>query len=162
MPKVLILVADGEGPSARLSEIIKEAAAAVRFTEVDVRGVAPHQTTTSASHKALESPDAATAYDGVVLVSSGRGLPPGLELLLDAWDQASPNAFVDTIFAAIGVEGGVLLERLARLGGIIVTEARGELDLERRAKLLGRRVATVVEWVRHALNHEHAHHHHAH
>jgi hypothetical protein len=59
------------------------------------------------------------------------------------------------VFGVLGGENTVLLGRVARLGGIIVSEPRGVDDPEARAKGTGKRAARVVEWVRHSLSHAH-------
>ena len=150
MPKVLILVAGDSDSSKSLAESVREGAAAVRFTEVDVRAVASRE------------PEDLRDYDGIVVVGSGRDVSPALAALIEPGDLADANAFSNTVLASAGFDDGVLLERLARLGGIIVAERASELAPDARASLLGTRVAKVAEWVRHALSHEHARHHHAH
>lgn len=150
MPKVLILVA-GDGDSSKsLAESVRDGAAAVRFTEVDVR--------------AAESREAADLrdYDAIVVVGSGRDVSPALATLIELGALGDANAFTNTVLASAGFDDGVMLDRLARLGGIIVAERASELAPDARAKLVGTRVAKVAEWVRHALSHEHARHQHAH
>ncbi len=150
MPKVLILVA-GDGDSSKsIARSVREGAAAVRFTEVDIR--------------AAESFDAADlpGYDGIVVVGSGRDASPAFATLIASGDLTDGNAFANTVMASAGFDDGAILERLASFGGIIVAERPSELRADARAKLVGTRVAKVAEWVRHALSHEHARHHHAH
>jgi hypothetical protein len=105
-------------------------------------------------------------YDGVVLAAPAAGeAPVELDALLGALERAEPvGAFANTVFAVLGGDNTTLLGRVARLGGIIVTEPLGIDDPEGRARATGKRVAKVVEWVRHAQSHEqsHAHGHHAH
>jgi NAD(P)H-dependent FMN reductase len=158
MPKVLVLFAGTESPAASLAENVAAAARSVRFTEVDIRAAAAYEATTDSRHKVLESADAVEQYDGVVVVSSTASVPSAITSLLDACDRTSESTFANTVFGVAGSENALLLERIARLGGIIVTDSRGDADAGR----IGVRVAKVVEWVRHALSHEHGHHHHHH
>ena len=75
-------------------------------------------------------------------------------------ERAEPvGVFTNTVFAVLGGDNTTLLGSVARLGGIIVTEPLGVDDPESRARATGKRVAKVVEWVRHAQSHEHAHAH---
>ena len=160
MPKVLVLFA--ESSAAPLAERAAAGAKTIRFTEVDVRSVGLYEATTGTHHKSLESAHAAEHYDGVIITVSDGATPATIETLLDAWDRAAPDAFANTVFATTGSDHGDLLLRVAQLGGIVVTAPRGEMPREERAGLVGQRTAKVVEWVRHALSHEHGHHHHAH
>lgn len=164
MPKLLVLFAGAESLAASLAENVVAGAKSVRFTEVDIRAAAPYEATTDARHKVLESPDAVERYDGIVVVGSKSGVPSAIASLLDAWDRTTARMFANTVFAEIGSENALMLERLAQLGGIIVSEGRHDADDAVRARRLGSRIAKVVEWVRHALSHEqgHQHHHHAH
>jgi hypothetical protein len=150
MPKVLVLVADDSDATKLLAACVGDGARAVRFTEVDVR--------------AVESLDVEALRDctGVAIVGTAPRLSLSLTNLLDACESGAASDFANTVFASVGFDGEVVLERIARLGGIIVSERRSELTPEERAKRVGKRVAKVAEWVRHALSHEHAHHHHAH
>ena len=150
MPKVLVLVAGDSDSSKSIAQSVREGAAAVRFTEVDIR--------------AAESYDAADLrdYDGIVVVGSGRDAMPAFASLIASDDLSDANAFTNTVMASAGFDDGAILDRLASLGGIIVAERPGGLAADARAKLIGARVAKVAEWVRHALSHEHARHHHAH
>ena len=150
MPKVLVLVSDDSDAAMLLATCVGDGARAVRFTEVDVRA------TESLDVEALRD------YTGVAIVGTAPRLSLSLTKLLDACESAGASGFANTVFASVGFDGDVALERIARLGGIIVTERQSELTQEERAKGVGRRVAKVAEWVRHALSHEHANHHHAH
>jgi hypothetical protein len=150
MPKVLILVADVDGVAAPLAKSVGVAAKAVRFTEVDIRAVFE------------QTAETLRVYDGVVIVGSGSQLPPALEALLDACERSDAPGLENTVLATVGFANATILERLARLGGIVVSSRRGGLDPGAHAALVGGRVAKVAEWVRHALSHEHAHHQHPH
>ena len=150
MPKVLVLVADDSDAAKLLATCVGDGARAVRFTEVDVR--APE----SLDVEALRD------YTGVAIVGTAPRLSLSLTKLLDACESAGASDFANTVLTSVGFDGDVALERIARLGGIIVTERQSDLTPEERGKRVGRRVAKVAEWVRHALSHEHAHHHHAH
>jgi len=151
MPKVLVLVANDSDSSKSIAQSVREGAAAVRFTEVDIRAAESYY-------------DAADLreYDGIVVVGSGREVSPAFATLFASGDLTDGNAFANTVMASAGFDDGVFLERLASFGGIIVAERPSELTAAARAKLVGTRVAKVAEWVRHALSHEHARHHHAH
>lgn len=149
MPKVLVLFADDDGADALLAKDVGTAAKAVRFTEIDLRSVADQ------TAKALKG------YDGVVIVGSGDALPPALDALLTAWEGEDATGFENTVLAAVGIADAMIVERVARLGGIVVTSRRDGLDPSAHAALVGRKVAKVAEWVRHALSHEHARHEHA-
>jgi hypothetical protein len=146
MPKVLVLFAGDDGATAPLAADVAAGAKAVRFTEVEVRPVAG------------QTADELQSYDGVVIVGDGDELPSPLESLLEACERADAPGFENTVFGTVGFANATILERLARLGGIAVTARRG-LDAKTQAALLGGRVAKIVGWVRHALNHEHQHHH---
>ena len=150
MPKVLVLVADDSDAAKLLATCVGDGARAVRFTEVDVRA------TDSLDVEALLD------YMGVAIVGTAPRPSVSLANLLDACESSAASDFANTVFASVGFDGDVALERIARLGGIIVTERRSELTPEERAKRVGGRVAKVAEWVRHALSHEHAHHQHTH
>jgi len=151
MPKVLVLVANDSDSSKSIAQSVREGAAAVRFTEVDIRAAESYY-------------DAADLreYDGIVVVGSGREVSPAFATLFASGDLTDGNAFANTVMASAGFDDGVFLERLASFGGIIVADRPSELTPDARAKLVGTRVAKVAEWVRHALSHEHARHHHAH
>jgi len=150
MPKVLVLVADDSDAAKLLATCVGDGARAVRFTEVDVR------TVDSLDVEALRD------YTGVAIVGTAPRLSLSLTHLLDACESSAASDFANTVFASVGYDGDHALERIARLGGIIVSERQSDLTPEERAKRGGRRVAKVAEWVRHALSHEHAHHQHAH
>lgn len=145
MPKVLVLVAGDSDSSKSLAESVRDGAAEVRFTEVDVRRVT--------SREATDLRD----YDGIVVVGSGRDVSPALASLIEPGDLTDATAFRNTVLASAGFDGGAILERLARLGGIIVAERPSDLAPDARAVLVGTRVAKVAGWVRHALSHEHGH-----
>jgi hypothetical protein len=149
MPKVLVLFAGDDGTAALLAKDVSTAAKAVRFTELDLRSVAD------------QTAERLEAYDGVVIVGSGDELPAALDTLLAAWECEDAPGFENTVFAAVGFANAMILERVARLGGIVVTSRRRELDPSAHAAFVGRKVAKVTEWVRHALSHEHARHEHA-
>jgi hypothetical protein len=161
MPKLIVLFYGVESPASTLAEAAADGAKSVRFTEVDVRAGSSHEPTTGRRHKLLDSPDRLREYDGVVLSAPAAGEAPAeLDALLSALESTEPiGVFADTVFAVLGGENTTLLGRVARLGGIIVTEPMGLDDPEGRARATGKRVAKVVEWVRHAKSHEHSHSH---
>jgi hypothetical protein len=149
MPKVLILLAGESEQSKFLSACAGDGAKAVRFTEVDIRAVAGCE------------PTDLRDYDGIIAVGSDGALSPALITLVDACESDERSDFANTVFGAAGFDNAAAaIERLARLGGIVVAERKSGLSVEAHAKLSGKRVAKLVEWVRHALSHEHSHHHH--
>jgi hypothetical protein len=109
----------------------------------------------------LESAEQLKAYDGIVIAAPAAGeVPSDLDAMLDTLERHESNdVFANTVFAVVGGENTVLLGRVSRLGGIIVSEPPGMDDPEARARGTGKRAAKVVEWVRHALSHEHGHEH---
>ncbi len=81
MPKVLVLVVGDSDSSKSIAQSVREGAASVRFTEVDIR--------------AVESYDAADLrdYDGIVVVGSGRNVSPAFATLIASGDLTDANAF---------------------------------------------------------------------
>ena len=174
MPKLLVVFHGGadddrgalpQGAASRapsrmrtLADAAADGAASVRFTEVDVRAVDVHVS--------------ARDYDGVLIVVPTRGeLPSELDAFLSSLEREQPvDAFLNTVFAVAGEDLTApaaltaLVSRVARLGGIIVSEPRGHhtASSEERARVTGKRAAKVIEWVRHGLGHEHAHATHSH
>jgi hypothetical protein len=161
MPKALVVFYGAESPASTLAEAAAVGAASVRFTEVDVRAGSAHQQQAEKRFKVLDSTESLKDYDGIVISAPAAGdIPTELEALLATLEQhEAPSAFANTVFAVIGGENTILLGRVSRLGGIIVSEVRGVDDPEARARATGQRAAKVVEWVRHALSHEHGHSH---
>ena len=161
MPKLIVLFYGVESPASTLAEAAADGAKAVRFTEVDVRAGSSHEPTAGRRHKSLDSAERLKDYDGVVIAAPAAGeAPVELEALLGALERAEPvGVFANTVFAVLGGDNTTLLGSVARLGGIIVTEPLGVDDPESRARATGKRIAKVVEWVRHAQSHEHAHAH---
>lgn len=161
MPKLIVLVYGAESPAATLGELALEGATSVRFTEVDLCAGSAHEPTTGRRYKVLETPERIRDYAGVLIAAPSVGeVPSELDALITTLERLDDrDAFANTVFAVLGGENTVLLGRVARLGGIIVTEPRGIDDPEARARATGKRVAKVVEWVRHALSHEHSHSH---
>lgn len=159
MPKLVVLFFGAENPASALAEAAAEGAAGERFSEVDVRAGSAHQQPAGRRHRVMESPGELLDYAGVMIAAPAAGdVPAELEALLGELEQGgSPGGFAHTVFAVVGGENTVLLGRVARLGGIIVTEPRGIEDPVARARATGKRVAKVVGWIRHALSHEHHH-----
>lgn len=164
MPKLMVLFYGAESPASELAEAAADGAKSIRFTEVDVRAGSSHEWTTGRRYKSLDSAERLKDYDGVLLSAPAAGEAPAeLDALLSSLERAEPiGVFADTVFAVLGGDNTTLLGRVARLGGIIVTESAGIDDPEVRARATGKRVAKVIEWVRHAKSHEHSHHHHTH
>lgn len=161
MPKLLVLFYGVESPASTLAEAAAEGAASVRFTEVDLRAGSVHQPDAGRRFKVLESAEQLRDYDGIVISAPAAGeVPAELDALLDTLERVEAHdAFANTVFAVLGGENTIVLGRVSRLGGIIVSEARGIDDPDARARGTGKRAAKVVEWVRHALSHEHGHAH---
>jgi hypothetical protein len=159
MPKLIVLFYGVESPASTLAEAAADGAKTVRFTEVDVRAGSSHEPTTGRRYKSLDSSERLKEYDGIVLAAPAAGeAPVELDALLGALERAEPvGVFANTVFAVLGGDNTTLLGRVARLGGIIVTEPLGVDDPESRARATGKRIAKVVEWVRHAQSHEHSH-----
>jgi hypothetical protein len=157
MPKLLVLFYGAESPASTLAEAAADGATKVRFTEVDVRAGSTRQPEAGRRFKVLDSADRLREYDGIIVSAPAAGeVPTELDALLDTLERhETHDAFANTVFAVLGGENTVLLGRVSRLGGIIVSEARGVDDPEARARGTGNRVAKVIEWVRHALSHEH-------
>jgi hypothetical protein len=158
MPKLIVLFYGVESPASTLAEAAADGAKAIRFTEVDVRAGSSHEPTAGRRHRSLDSAERLKEYDGVVVSAPAAGEAPAeLDALLDALERMEPvGAFADTVFAVLGGDNTTLLGRIARLGGIIVTEPPGMSDPEIRARATGKRTAKVIEWVRHAQSHEHS------
>ena len=159
MPKLIVLFYGAESPASTLAEAAADGAKGVRFTEVDVRAGSSHEPTTGRRHRSLDSSERLKEYDGVVIAAPAAGeIPAELDALLGELEHTEPvGVFTNTVFAVLGGENTTLLGRVAGLGGIIVSEPASLDDPEVRARATGKRVAKVIEWVRHALSHEHAH-----
>jgi hypothetical protein len=159
VPKVIVLVPGAQHSASGVSEAVAAGAARVRFTEVEVRAVS-HDPTTSRGIRVLDAINELRTYDAVIVAASAQ---PGEEsTLLDVLETAErtlpKDAFLNTVLAVAGASDA-LLARAARLGGILVSVPRRSDDPAQQAGDLGERVATVVEWVRHARSHEHGHSH---
>jgi hypothetical protein len=162
MPKLIVLFYGAESPASSLAESAAHGAGHVRFTEVDLRAGAPHQAATGKRYQLLESPSAIADYAAVIVVCPAAGaIPDELDRLLAELERMPDRAFQNTLFGVVGGDNTLLLGRVSRLGGIIVSEPRGPADPEARARALGQRVAKVAGWVLHSLAHEeHAGHRH--
>lgn len=163
MPKVAVVCYGTDGPATGLADAAVEGLRSVRFMEVDRFAGVDHEGPPPDHARVLQDPESLREYDGVLFACGGTGdagvLPPDLLALLERLERVVPDrAFRNTLFAATGTEHPALLDRLDRLGGIIVSAPRGLSDPEARAKALGARLAKVVGWIRHALSHEHHHH----
>src|SRR5678816_4328436 len=99
MPKVLVLVADDSDAAKLLATCVGDGARAVRFTEVDTR--------------AADSLDVEALRDcsAVAIVGTAPGLSLPLTNLLDACESAAASDFANTVFASVGFDGDVALER---------------------------------------------------
>jgi hypothetical protein len=164
MPKLIVLFYGVESPASTLAEAAAEGAKRVRFAEVDVCAGSSHEATSGRRHKLLTAAQQLRDYDGVIIVAPSAGdIPSELDAVLTELEHTHPvGAFANTVFAVVGGDNTTLLGRVSRLGGIIVSEPRGLDDPDVRARGTGTRAAKVVEWVRHALSHEHGAHEHGH
>jgi len=157
MPKVLVLFDSGDQRAERLADLVAEGAKKVRFAEVEVRDVGSATAVDGAKWKRLESSEAVSEYDGVVVVGSDREPAAAIDALLAGHARSAHGEFVDRVFAAVSDLD--TSQSLSRLGGILVAAPTGSTDAEATARKIGERVAKVAEWVRHALSHEHGHSH---
>ena len=155
MPKLIVLFYGVESPASTLAEAAAEGAKTVRFTEVDVRAGSSHEPTTGQRHKSLDSAERLIEYDGVVIAAPAAGeIPSELEALFNEMERTlAVGAFANTVFSVLEGENTTILGRVARFGGIIVSETPSEDDPEGRARAAGKRVAEVVGWVRHSRDH---------
>jgi len=155
MPKVLVVFVGAEEPAVSLAEAAADGARTVRFTEVEVVAGGAHDERTANRHPHLASAEALRNRDGIVIACAAAAeVPPALEQLFDAMESIEPPPFTNTVFGVVGGERTMLLDHLARLGGIMIGESQEPADPELRARRLGARVAKVSGWVRHALSHE--------
>lgn len=161
MPKVIVLISGAERRVAVLADAVAHGAAHVRYTEVDVRAISSASGANGQTRE-LGRDEQLRDYDGVVFsISSPPDADTALNDFLDAAERdALSGAFLNSVFAIIGSDDPVSVARVARLGGIVVTVPHTSSDPLQHARMLGERVATVVEWVRHARSHEHGHSHH--
>jgi len=167
LPRVIVLTPAAVEKKTALVTAIVTGAESVRFMEVDVHEVDVHATSRDHAVGRQMDVDGLLDYDAVVVTSGGADVDNSVVELLRSADRHEPaDAFSNIVFAVAGPSDGSLLSLVASLGGIIVSAPRGIADPEARARAVGRRVATVVEWVRHARSHEHgeahthSHHHH--
>jgi hypothetical protein len=131
MPKTLIVHAPSPEAAAAAASVA-EGARALRFSEVELR-----------------SADAVETLAGHHAVIVGELSPDALAALV-----ARSGSLRDVVASAFGgqaTERWSALRLLADAGCLLVPPSD---DLP----ALGRRVATVGEWVRHAKSHEHHHH----
>jgi hypothetical protein len=143
VPKVIVLFFGAESSGAESAGAAADGAKAVRFTEVDVRAGAEMAT----GHPSL-TPTAVAEYDGMILIAGPGAVPPTLAQMLAELERAGSS---ENMVVGVAGENTLVLEAVARLGGIIVTAES--------AKRVGERVAKVAAWVRHGLGHETEHRH---
>ena len=161
MPKTLILLVANDPALAASARRVADGARQVRFAEVDVR----HASTMAAGYAASAAvPLTAADYDAVVL-GAATADEAGAAAALAAFDPG--RALADKVGAAFvaGDDAGdgacwAALRALAAHGLLLVPPAADGASLgEEGDARLGRRVATVAGWVRHARGHGHAHGH---
>lgn len=129
MPRLIVLFFGPESGAEALAEAAAEGATGVRFTEVDLRGVAAHRASSSAAHKSLDSSIQVRDYDGVILAWPPTAeTPVELSRTLDEMQSEAADAFTNTVFGVAGGEDSIALYRVARLGGVLVTEPRATGD----------------------------------
>ena len=172
MPKVLVLFSS-RADLARIADAVTAGAESVKFTEVELRRLDDPAADASGGtkHRKLESPEAITGYDALV-VGVSRESASEVRALLERGAGSAKGALVDKVLATFSAtaasaaeETASILAPLLRQGMILVGAADGDVrdagsDLE-TARRLGARVAKVAEWIRHARSHEH-HHSHSH
>jgi hypothetical protein len=161
MPKVIVVSCGEPFVTSSLAQAAAEGARSVRFSEVDVVTYLRHDQEI-VSRDVVDSAEQMREYDGVVIAAaSSAGEERRLDELLSMLEAYEPlDAFANTVFAFAGEARPTDVDRVVRLGGIVVCAGKGVDDPAARARGAGRRVAKVVGWVRHALSHEHSDHHH--
>lgn len=165
MPKVVVLVPSAQRAEFTVWDAVADGAARVRFTEVEVRAIASDIPADGRRHKLLGGIEELRESDAVIVTTSAAPSDDAeLRGVLAKAERDLPHdAFTNTVFAVVGANEPEWLPFVARLGGIVVSAPRGSDDQAERARTVGERVATVVEWVRHARSHEHGHtHQHSH
>ena len=170
MPKTLVLLLSDDPALAARARRVADGARQVRFAEVDVRR----------DGDPTADPRLTTAdYDALVVGVPGDGATI-LQGLLGR--LGAGGALTDHVGAAFAADDAACWAALRALGahGLLLvpattvppTAAAAVVGSEAADRELGRRVATVAAWVRHARSHEHAaehahphasphHHHHA-
>jgi hypothetical protein len=169
VPRLTILVPSAQHTAHSLAETVADGAARVRFTEVEVRAVSSDTYTDGRSPKVLAGIEELRESDAVIVTTFAQpDADAALRGVLAKAERDLPDhAFANTVFGVIGTNDAEWLPLVARLGGIVIAVPRGFDNDADRARALGERVATVVEWVRHVRSHEHGHghqhsHHHHH
>ncbi|MDB4882223.1 MAG: hypothetical protein JWL95_989 [Gemmatimonadetes bacterium] len=174
MPKLLVLFDARSHDVATLADAVAEGARGVRFAEVDVRrtaflGAAAREgdearDRLASRYRALESPDALAAYDGIIVgASASEGAHDALRDLLGDCTASLANK-VASAFTTASAERrrdalwSVLIPMAER--AMIIAPPRaaepGDDDIE-SARKLGKRVTDIVGWITHARSH-HQHH----
>jgi hypothetical protein len=169
VPRVIVLVPSVHHAAHVAAQTVADGAAQVRFTEVEVRAVSSDASPDGRPLRMLEGIESLSETDAVIVTTSAAPDADAAlrDVLADAERDLPRHVFANTVFGVIGANEAEWLPLVARLGGIIVSIPRGIDDPTARARALGERVATVVEWVRHVRAHEHGHaphhsHHHHH
>jgi NAD(P)H dehydrogenase (quinone) len=192
MPKTLVHFHSRTGNTSALADAIAEGVRQVRFAEVDVLRLADlapahvidgdprwkaGRDRMAAAYRTLESVEALTGYDAIVVGAPARygAMTPELKAF---FDQAAPLAArgaladrVGSAFTSVATQLDgrrhtvwSMLEPLASLGMILVPPGAMAAEPHRdgptgddlaAARAHGKRVATVAAWVRHAKSHEH-------
>ena len=196
MPKILVLFHSRTGNTAALAEAIADGARGVRFTEVDIRrleDVAAEKLADgipawregreelARKYRTLESAELRGVLDELGPLASRGGLVDKVgaaftTALASRGGHEATLAGMITALASLGMlicppgQGEGAKGAGSPLGAIALTGEGGgigEAELA-IARALGKRVAKVAEWVRHAKGHEsghlhshgHSHHHH--
>ena len=163
MPKTLVLFHGDPDSLAGTADAIAEGVRSVRFAEVEVRRLGDAGAGAAAGrHRTLTGADELAPYDGLVVVSTGTGVPAVVEQLITdasalrqqkALGTSVGSAFVAGASAAENEDGRWALLRALGALGLVLVPASG--DDAGGAKQLGHRVAHVVSWITHAKSHHH-------
>lgn len=170
VPKTLILLLADDPALLARARRVADGVRRVRFAEVDVRPSAAALVDPASGAAALLT---AADYDAVIVGVGGAGGGAGADAAaaLAAFDPG--RTLADKVGAAFAAGDGTgdgacwaALRALAAHGLLLVPPAGDGASLgDVGDARLGRRVATVAGWVRHARGHEHGHghgHSHAH
>jgi hypothetical protein len=179
MPKLLILLSSDDGALRSIVDQVVQGAESVKFTETEVRqlgGIASTGAGSPPRYRTLAGAEEIAEYHAVVAGVAGTGgqVPEPLSQVLAALrgsvgQAGGPARLHDLVASAFvaaprSAEGQAVLwatvTALSKAGAIVVSPSMltddGAPELAAAGRELGKRVATVAEWVRHARSHEHA------